>query len=312
MTNTIDEKVSEYVLMKQRLGYRYAHREPMLRNFAQYSLARGDQWIQTKTAIEWVMTSEAKSQRTRANKLSAVRGFARWLNAEDERHEVPPTDVLGRCSRRRQSPSLISKEDINKLLSAALKRPPVNSIAPLTWYYLFGLIASTGMRISEALSLQLNDITPDGIIIRKTKFGKSRLIVLHPTTWDALNRYLEVRCQEKTSDNHLFVVTTGTRPNRVYASTVFRNLAEQVGIRKTGIAQGPTPKSLRHAFAIRSLESLQPDADVSRHMLALATYLGHSRVSDTYWYLQATPRLLRSIAKATETAHVIECGGCHD
>ena len=211
--------------------------------------------------------------------LHTVHALACCLHAEDARHEVPPRDVLGYLSRWRPRPYLISAPDIRKLLTAALAMRPAGTIAPLTWHHLFGLIAVTGLRISEALALTLNDITPDGLVIRNTKFRntkfrKSRMVALHPSTRDALNRYLTVRRKEKTLDGHLFVITTGGPPSVDRAEQVFRELAEQTGIRKPGAARGPTPHSLRHSFAVRSLENFDPGADPSRHMLALATYLG--------------------------------------
>ena len=136
------------------------------------------------------------------------------------------------------------------------------------------------------------------------------MVALHPTSWEALNRYLEIRLKEKGPDRHLFVIATGQPPRRDYADDVFRKLAEQVGLRKPGARCGPTPHSLRHAFAVRSLESLPPNVKPGRHMLALATYLGHADVMSTFWYLEATPILLRGIAEATEQAYVN--GASHD
>ncbi len=190
-------------------------------------------------------------------------------------------------SRRRPSPYLISVEEIQALLTAALSIGPVGTLTPLTWQTLFGLIAVTGMRVSEARSLTLEDLTSDGLIIRDTKFRKSRMVALHPTTWEALNRYLVVRRKASTQDEHLFVLaSTGRPPGKTYTEIIFRRLAEQTGIRKPGAPRGTTPHSLRHSFAVRSIENLAPEADPSRHMLALSTYLGHANVSDTYWYLE--------------------------
>ena len=138
----------------------------------------------------------------------------------------------------------------------------------------------------------------------------SYMVALHPTSREALHRYLEVRRKEKGPDQHLFVITTGQPPRREYADDVFRRLAEQVGLRKPGEKRGPTPHSLRHAFAVRSLESLPHNINPGRHMLAVATYVGHADVMSTYWNLEATPILLRGIAEATEQAY---CNGAsHD
>ena len=191
--------------------------------------------------------------------------------------------------------------------------PPAGTINPLTWHYLFGLIAATGLRIGEALALTLDDITPDGLIIRDSKFRKSRMVAMHLTTREALNRYLAVRCKGNTPDGHLFVLATGRPPNSRQAGTAFPNLTEKTGIRKPGATRGPTPHSLRHSFAIRSLENMEPGTDPSRHMLALATHLGHVDVSGTYWYLEATPVLLHGIAEAAERRHrAMKSGGSRD
>ncbi|MYB12278.1 MAG: tyrosine-type recombinase/integrase [Rhodospirillaceae bacterium] len=306
---TLTDHVERFVAMKRKLGHRCTRDFwwPLL-SFARFAQDRDETFIRSATAVEWSLT--AGSQPLRIQNLHNVHRFARWLHAEDPRHEVPPRDALGRQSSHRARPHLISVPDIRKLLTAALAMPPADTIAPLTWHYLFGLIAVTGLRISEALSLTLNDITPDGLIIRDTKFGKSRMVALHPTARDALDRYLTARRKERTPDAHLFVITTGRPPSIGWAELAFRRLAEQTGIRKPGVSRGPTPHSLRHSFAVRSLERLAPDVDPSRHMLALSTYLGHAAFSSTYWYLEATPVLMRGIAEATERAFV--SGGSDD
>ena len=303
MTTTITEHVRRSVAMKQKLGYRFTRSERELQSFARFAEARDETFIHSGTALEWASASTAASRSERVRKLRAVHGFAISLHAEDARHEVPPRDALGHLAKRRPQPYLVSVPDIRKLLTVALSIGPAGTIAPLTWHHLFGLIAATGLRIGEALALTLDDITSDGLVVRDTKFGKTRMVALHLTTWDALNDYLEARLKEKTPDRHLFVIATGRRPSRGHASHVFRTVAAQAGIREPGAARGPTPHSLRHSFAVRSLENLAPDAKADRHMLALATYLGHVDVSSTYWYLEATPALLRGIAEAAEQAH---------
>lgn len=309
MTTTITDHVARFVGTKKALGYRFAKNEELLGSFTRFAEARNETLLRVGTAIEWASASTEASPETRIKKLHVVRNFALWLHAEDARHEVPPRDALGQKTRRRPQPYLISVPDIRKLLTAALSVGPAGTIAPLTWHYLFGLIAVTGLRIGEALALMLDDITPDGLVIRDTKFGKTRMIALHPTSWKALNLYLEARLREATPDRHLFVIATGRGPSRRYANHVFLKLAKRVGLRKPGVERGPTLHSLRHSFAVRSLEMLPADAKPERHMLALATHLGHVNVTSTYWYLESTPVLLRGIAEAVEHAH--EKGG-HD
>lgn len=308
MTETLSELCARYVSMKQALGYRFTSVVPMLRSFVRFAEHRNETFIRCETVLAWLGDPARTKPVTRALNLRAVRNFAIWAHIRDPRHEVPP-DMPDTFRYRRPAPHLMSVEDIERVLALALELPPADTISPLTWHYLFGLIATTGMRISEALSLTFDDIQPDGLVIRDSKFGKSRLIVLHSSTVAAMNRYLEVRCRLKTADRHLFVLATGKPPYRTYPTEVFRKLAEQAGLREIDSPRGPTPHSLRHSFAVRSLEQLNPDSDSSRHMLALATYLGHAKVSSTYWYLEATPTLLHDIAQATESAHAAYCGG---
>ena len=298
---TIPEHVARFVAMKQRLGYQFTTNAGLLSSFARFAEARDEAFVRAETALQWATT--APSQGRCVKKLYIVHAFAIWLHAEDTRHEVPRRDALGPMSYRRPPPHPLSIPDIQALLSAALAMRPAGTITPLTWYHVFGLIAATGIRISEALALVPGDVTADGLVIRETKFRKSRMVALHPTTQDALDRYLVARRKERTPDEHLFVLATGRSPSRRVATKTFRKLAEHTGLREPAVPRGPTPHSLRHAFAVRSLASLRPDADPNRHMLALASYLGHSEVAHTYWYLEATPLLLRGIAEATERAH---------
>lgn len=303
MSRSLSRQIVHYVEMKQKLGYNFESQAVDLRSFARFAHNRGESFIVVETVLAWAVSAVASRPR-HAARLRVVHAFASWLHAADPRHEVPPRDALGSTSSHRPPPRLLSVEEIRRLLNAALDMRPRNTIAPLTWHYLFGLIAATGMRIGEALGLTLNDITPDGLIIRNAKFGKTRMIVLHPSVEDALHQYLAVRHKENTDDDHLFVIATGRPPGKKHTGVIFRKLAVQAGLRQPNGSLGPTIHSLRHSFAVRTLENMRPDADPGRHMLTLATYLGHSNVSNTYWYLESTPILLQQIADATEHAHV--------
>ena len=166
-------------------------------------------------------------------------------------------------------------------------------------------MATTGLRRCEVCALRLSDITPDGLVVRETKFQKSRLVPLHRTTVDALGRYLTIRQRRGGTSEHLFVLSTGRPINPDIVTGMFVKLARQVGLRGGTGEPGPRLHDLRHRFAVRSLEhAIATDRDsANRHMLALATYLGHNNVSSTYWYLEATPVLLRHIAREAEHAH---------
>jgi integrase len=169
---------------------------------------------------------------------------------------------------------------------------------------LFGLLAATGMRISEALALRLEDITADGLIIRQTKFQKSRLLPLHETTRRALDKYLSARARLGTLDGALLVSTTGKALSYNTVMAVFLRLARSIGLRGGPGRPGPRIHDLRHTFAVRSLEQCRHDREaVARHIVALSTYLGHAHVTDTYWYLHATPIMMGQIAEAGEALH---------
>jgi integrase len=157
------------------------------------------------------------------------------------------------------------------------------------------------MRISEVLALRLGDVAEDGLIIERTKFKKSRLVPLHSTTRAAVDRYLSVRLTIFPSVDALFISNTGAPLCYDTVSAMFRKISRQVGLRGEPGQPGPRIHDLRHTFAVRSLESCPHNDDaVSRHVLALSTYLGHAHVADTYWYLQATPGLMARIADAGE------------
>ena len=160
----------------------------------------------------------------------------------------------------------------------------------------------TGLRISEALALQVSDFTGPTLIIRNTKFRKSRLVPIHPTTQRALERYLTLRRKVPGTDLSFFVSIAGTGLCHSTTYRIFLQLMRVAGLRQGPGTPGPCIHDLRHTFAVRSLEDCAAnDHDIGRHVLALSTYLGHAHPSDTYWYLQATPKLLEGIGRRTES-----------
>jgi integrase len=170
-----------------------------------------------------------------------------------------------------------------------------------TYGTFFSLLACTGLRVSEAIRLRFEDVTSDGLIIRCSKFRKSRLVPLHSTAQRGLERYLQKRRPFASFDDHVFV-SLRRRPLLVGdAETAFRTAAQEIGLKREPGLPRPTIHSLRHTFAVRSLETCPDGHDrITKHMLALSTYLGHSKVADTYWYLEATPELMSSIAAASQ------------
>lgn len=288
--------VDSYLELRRSTGFRMKVQEYLLHNFASFAAERGETYIRTRTAVEWA--AQAPSEGQRANRLGMLRVFARFARAEDAGHEVPAERVFS-ARRVRYRPFLLSPDQLHELLTCASKLPPAGSIRPWTFTTLFSLLAVTGLRISEALNLRLHDITEDGLVIRETKFQKSRLVPLHPTTIVGLKRYLDRRGAAK--DDHLFVSLRGhgMRPSGVV--TVFLRIVRAMGIHPGPGKPGPRIHDLRHGFAVRVLESCSGDPTVvDANMLALMTYMGHGQIDSTYWYLHATPHMLAQVAERSE------------
>ena len=204
---------------------------------------------------------------------------------------------LAAKKRPRPVPYIFSQDNIQRLVQAA-SEAGYRSLRQKTYSTFFALLASTGMRVSEAIRLRFEDITPDGLVIRCSKFRKSRLVPLHETVQAGIERYLEHRRPYAPFDDHVFV-SLRRKPLRIQDVEA----AFQAGVDKIGLKRGPglprpTPHSLRHTFTVRALETCPDGRDhITKHMLALSTYLGHSKVSHTYWYLEAVPDLMRNIAQ---------------
>jgi len=222
------------------------------------------------------------------------------MHAEDGRHEIPPDNVY--CGQiPRVAPYIFSDEELRQISREARRLEPPGSLPPYTFDTLFSLIAATGMRPSEARNLRLADFSSEGIIVREAKFRKSRLMPLHPSSVAALEAYLERRKQVRCADDHFFISTKGRGLTVARVLAVFRQVLAACGIPKTPVARAPRITDLRHTFAVRALETC-PDGrgGVRQHMLALSTYMGHSQVRYTYWYLENTPELMRDIADVAE------------
>lgn len=302
----LSNDITRYVELHRAMGLKFRQQACLLRHFASFAMARGDCCVLVETAVGWAR--EAPSTAQRHERLQVVRRFARHMQAEDERYEVPPAHAFGKPKRRRRMPHIYTPDEIARLLGAAAQLTPRGSIRPPTYVTLFALIASTGLRISEALSLQLDDITGDGLIIRQTKFRKTRLVPLHTTAQRGLECYLALRSKLGGTDRSFFVSLRRTKLSYVTVSHVFLELVRSIGLRGGPGSPGPCIHDLRHTFAVRALEKCDGgDEEVSRHILALSTYLGHAHPSDTYWYLQATPKLMDGIARAGEA--LFEGGG---
>ena len=294
--------VDRYIQLHRALGKKFDAQEQALSQFAVLASERAATIITVELILEWVR--EAATPNAARIRFGLARAFAEFLHGEDPRHEVPAAGLMGRGRRRRPAPYILMPDQITDIMAEALTVPGLAPISPLTYHHLFGLLASTGLRISEALSLRCDDLTDDGLMVRSGKFGKSRIVPLHASTHTALEQYLAVRREVRGASDDLFVLGHGHAPTRTRAHVVFVRIVRQLGYRNpTG--PGPRLHDLRHTFAVRSLEACGNDPQaIQRHMLAMSTYLGHAEVANTYWYLEATPVLLRTIASASEGAFV--------
>jgi len=296
------EAVNGHIDLYQNMGFKYRVQAYALRSFADFAEQRSEEFVRVDSVLEWA--ASAPSVRQRHHRLNIVHRLACALHAEDRRHEVPPTGAFGAVPRRPRSCHIFTQDEIDRLVRAASELAPQGSIRPITYTTLLSLIACAGLRISEALKLELSDLTEDGLVIRATKFQKSRLVPLDESARRSLQQYIAARRRFAPTAPTLFVSRSGGKLPYPTVITTFLILARSVGLRAGPGYAGCRIHDLRHTFAVRSLEQCPSDRRaVARHMTTLSTYLGHAHVSDTYWYLQATPRLLGDIAAAAETLH---------
>jgi len=296
----LSEHVSRYIELHRSLGFKFRLQACLLNHFVRFAESRGDITIRSESVLAWA--NEAPSAAQRRSRLLVVRRFSLSLQAEDARHEIPPADAFGRPTREHRTPHIYSQEEIRRLLDAAAQLGPKGSLRPSTYVAVISLLASTGLRISEALALQLEDLTSDGLEIRSTKFRKSRLVPLHSTARKGLESYMARRSQIGSDDQSLFISMWGTGLAYSTVRAVFLELTRSIGLRRGPGRSGPCMHDLRHTFAVRSLEACRGGKDeIARHMLALSTYLGHAHLSDTYYYLRATPKLMEETARSGES-----------
>jgi integrase/recombinase XerD len=290
--------VESYLAVRRAAGFTLSNTEYLLRSFSAFAAAKKQTHIRTATTIDWA--SQAGSVAQRHTRYQTICHLAQYLRVEDPRHESPPPNHFG-YRKTRRVPYIYSRGDIDSLVLAATRLPASGSLWPKTYAALISLLAATGLRISEALHLLVSDITPDGLLIRRTKFQKTRLVPLHDTAVTGLGHYLMHRQEARCGGEHVFVSKEGQPLVYWKVHGVFRTLLKSAGIKPCG-GRWPRIHELRHTFAVRALESSPTGRQrIGQHMLALATYLGHVNINATYWYLETTPELLREIALVTES-----------
>ena len=290
--------VESYLAVRRAAGFTLSNVEYLLRSFAGFASERKQAYVRTATAIDWA--GQAKSVAQRHMRYQTICRFAQYLRVEDPHHESPPPNHFGyRLTRR--VPYIYSRNEIADLVLAATKLSSSDPLQPNTYASLISLLAATGVRISEALNLLVSDITPSGLLIRRTKFQKTRFVALHETAVAGLGHYLAHRQELHRGGDHVFVSEQGQPLVYWKVHSLFRSLLKSAGL-KPSRGRWPRIHDLRHTFAVRALESSPTGRHrIGQHMLALATYMGHVNINATYWYLETTPELLRDIAAVTES-----------
>ena len=296
---SVMSQLDHYMRVRRSLGYDLRTSERVLRRFAQFADAESVPHIDTALFLRWDASLPDVGAGTRSARLGMVRLFTQWLSSTDAAHQTPPRGLIPGGSRRPR-PYIYSAAEISGIIETARELPSIYGIRGLTCSTLFGLVAATGLRISEALALDNNDLDIDtGVLrVRRGKLGKERLLPLDPTV---VNRLLDFaaerdRLMDSTPDA-FFVNCNGARVTDCGARYNFAQVCQQIGLRlhqqyhRHG--RGPRIHDLRHTFAVRTLINwYRTGKDPAREMIRLTTWLGHTAPENTFWYIEAVPELL--------------------
>jgi integrase len=307
------ELAQQYLELRRQLGYSLRGPDRQLLQFARYADCSGHRGpITIELAVRWARLPQMASAQWWARRLQIVRAFAQHRSLFDPCTQIPPAGLLGSFGTRR-IPHIYSRTEIRALLAAARQLGPTAGLRPHTYVTLLGLLACTGLRISEALRLTRPDVDLlDGMLtVVLSKFRKSRIVPLHPTTMDALRRYARLRdaYHPQVQADAFFLTEIGTAMSLSGVENTFTRLRRRLGWTKDHEGIQPRIHDLRHTMAVRALlRFYEQGEDVDCKIASLATYLGHVQVTDTYWYLTAIPELMTLVAARFE-ARYGRCSG---
>jgi integrase/recombinase XerD len=296
----LSEALKQYIELRRKLGSKLIGVAGALRSFVAFAEKEGASYITVDLALRWAKEPVRAQPATWAWRLQIVRRFAVWQSATDPRTEVPPEGLLPYRYHRKR-PYIYTDQDIEKIILAARKLPSTKGLRGHTYETIFGLLSVTGMRVSEALALDREDVSMDeGVLrIRRSKFGKSRLVPLHESTRQVLGDYARERDRVIPSPTTpaFFLSERGSRVTIWATEYTFAKVSRQGGLRSPVEGRrhgcGPRLHDMRHRFAARTLvDWYRAGIDVERETPKLATYLGHVHVNETYWYIEAVPELL--------------------
>lgn len=300
MSSLLTAHVDDYLRVRRALGFKLTEDGHLLHQLIAHIEAAGATTLSSDVAIEWARLPEGVHPNQWAKRLRVARGFASYLQTIDPATEIPPQDVFP-VRRQRATPYLFSEQDISRLLQEArsLRRP----LRAASYEALFGLLAVSGMRVGEAIALTRDDVDLEAglVTIRKPKHDRARLVPLHPTTTDALRRFVceRDRLCPRPRSRAFFLSSAGTAVHKSGLGTTFRDITTRIGVRTDTVH--PRIHDLRHRFAVQTLIDWQRSGvDVDEQIATLSTYLGHVSPADTYWYLSASPELMALAANRLE------------
>lgn len=303
MTSTPNaDLVADYSTFRRQLGYRSPSQERALRAFARYLDHSGHNGpVDLEVTLGWVTSTASTDPCNPARRLATVRGYLRHLAATDGATDVPAVGLLGPQGRRKP-PHVYSDREISELIHAAGGLAPATGLRPRCYATLFGLIACTGLRATEALMLACGDVDlAVGVLtVRNGKRRRTRLVPLHPTALPPLREYAAARRRQFGQPHACDAFFRTDRSEKVSynaANTTFCVLRRQLGWTADGRTRAPRVHDLRHRMVVRAIQGWHANnVDVDAKIATLATYLGHVEVRDVYWYLSAVPELMAIIA----------------
>jgi len=294
-------RVDAYLSYRRSLGFSLTAEYYYLPQFARFAEAQHAPRLTAQLAIDWACTSKRQTPITRAFRIIRLRGFAKYCQKFDPDGEIPPLGVFGR-TRRRLVPHIYTEREIAELLEATSRLRPRDGLRPLTYRTIYGLLASSGLRIGEAIRLRRTDVDLDGgvLSIRHTKRHKNRFVPVHSSTARALEAYAQQRNTKvlRPRSDHFFLLDNGNPPTRARICCGLQRLANQLGWKPRGDYLQHRVQDVRHTFIVRStLRAFEEGLNVDQVVLTLSRYVGHNNVADTYWYVTGIPELMAIAAE---------------
>lgn len=308
---SLTDHLHEYLNARRKLGFQLYFAERVLKRFTEFADEANQQILTTSLLLEWKTNYGNANNETWSNRLGMIRPFAAYLSGIDPSHEIPPLGFF-RHKPQKKTPYIYSETEIGLIVNAALNLKSPCCMRGIAYHTIFGLIAATGLRVSEALNLTMSGVDLENNILRlkSGKSGKERVVPLSESTSDALKRYISERDRlTRQSNLHFFRQVNGSKYTPCAARYNFAKVSKTVGIRdpqqfgKHGV--GPRIHDLRHTFAVHTIRDwLIKGFNPDDKLYMLSSILGHEKPNGTYWYIESTPELLTLSMENMIAAHV--------